>query len=62
MSQPEQFDFAERDRQLHLGFYERKARIEAFDKLVDLALDGVISLDDAKVAWESEVLSAGEAS
>lgn len=35
-------------------YYERKARIESFDKLVDLALDGIISMEDAKDAWEHE--------
>lgn len=37
--------------------YEQLAKYEAFDKLVDMALDGVIEMSDAKTAWESEVLS-----
>lgn len=52
-----ELDFTDRDRQLIADFYERKARIEAFDKLVDMALDGVITLQEAQVAWESEELS-----
>lgn len=41
--------------------YEQLARFEAFDKLVDMALDGVISMEQAKTAWESEVVVyAGE--
>lgn len=37
--------------------YEQLAKYEAFNKLVDMALDGVISLTDAKNAWESEEIS-----
>lgn len=47
------FDFEEHEHQLAMR-YEQLALYEAFDKLVDMALDGVISIDDAKVAWESE--------
>jgi hypothetical protein len=34
--------------------YRQLARFDAFDKLVDMALDGVITLEQAQVAWESE--------
>lgn len=50
----ENFDWDNRERELALR-YEQLARYEAFDKLVDMALDGVISLEEAKVAWENEV-------
>lgn len=52
MSQPE-FSFEEHERML-AARYEQLAKYEAFDKLVDMALDGVISIGDAKTAWESE--------
>lgn len=41
------------------AYYERQAKYEAFDKLIDMVLDGVITMDQAKVAWESEVLEYG---
>jgi len=60
MSQREKsaFDWEEHERQL-AERYTQLARYEAFDKLVDMALDGVISMEDAKTAWESEVLDTG---
>lgn len=36
--------------------YRMLARFDAFDKLVDMALDGVISMTDAQSAWENEQL------
>jgi hypothetical protein len=54
MSQPE-FDFEQHEAQL-AERYRQLARYEAFDKLVDMALDGVISMSDAKTAWETEEL------
>jgi hypothetical protein len=53
MSQPE-FDFEQHEAMLATR-YEQLARYEAFDKLVDMALDGVITMGDAQTAWESEV-------
>lgn len=50
------FDFETHERVLSKR-YVQLARYEAFDKLVDLALDGVVSLADAKKAWESEILT-----
>lgn len=56
MKRPESgFDFEAHERML-AARYEQLARYEAFDKLVDMALDGVISMADAKTAWQSEVL------
>ncbi len=37
--------------------YVQLARYEAFDKLIDMALDGVITLEEAQTAWESEELN-----
>lgn len=37
--------------------YVQLAKYDAFDKLVDLALDGVIKMSDAKTAWETEVVT-----
>lgn len=48
------FDFDAHERAIALR-YEQLARYDAFDRLVDMALDGVISMQDAKTAWESEV-------
>lgn len=50
------FDFEEHERMLARR-YEQLAKYEAFNRLVDMALDGVISMDDAKTAWESEVVT-----
>lgn len=44
------FDFDEHERQI-AERYRQLARYEAFDKLVDLALDGVITMEEAKIAW-----------
>lgn len=55
MKQPE-FNFEEHERMLATR-YEQLAKFDAFDKLVDMALDGVISMGDAQTAWESEVLT-----
>lgn len=52
MSQPE-FNFEEHELMI-AARYEQLARFEAFDKLVDMALDNVISMADAKAAWEQE--------
>lgn len=52
------FDFEEHERQL-AERYRRLARYDSFDKLVDLALDGVISMADAKSAWEAEEIDYG---
>lgn len=38
--------------------YRRIARYEAFDTLVDMAMDGVITLDQAKTEWEAEEAEA----
>lgn len=55
MKQPEKtFDFEEHER-MFAARYEQLAKFDAFDKLVDMALDGVISMGDAQTAWESEV-------
>lgn len=51
--QPE-FDFDAHERAIALR-YEQLARYEAFDRLVDMALDGVITMPEAKTAWEAEV-------
>lgn len=37
--------------------YVKLARYDAFDKLVDMALDGVVEMRDAQTAWESEVIT-----
>lgn len=52
------FDFDEHERQI-AERYLQLARYEAFDKLVDMALDGVITMDQAKTAWESEEMDYG---
>lgn len=51
-----EFDFETHERMLSER-YLQLAKYEAFDKLVDMALDGVISLQDAQIAWETEELS-----
>lgn len=51
-----EFDFETHERML-ADRYAQLARYEAFDRLVDMALDGVISMQDAKTAWETEELS-----
>lgn len=56
MTQPENqsdFDFEQHERVLSIR-YQQLARYDAFDKLVDMALDGVIDMKDAQIAWESE--------
>jgi len=50
------FDFEQHERML-ADRYAQLAKYEAFDKLIDMVLDGVITLDDAKSAWQSEVLT-----
>ena len=50
------FDFEAHERQL-AERYKQIAKYEAFDKLVDMALDGQITMTEAQVAWESEVLT-----
>lgn len=40
--------------QAWLDYYERDARIEAFDKFIDLALDGVITMDEAIKGFKEE--------
>lgn len=47
------------DRELEVlaAYYERQVKYDAFDKLVDMALDGVITMEQAKTAWESEVVT-----
>ena len=47
------FDFDAHERAIALR-YEQLARYESFDTLVDMALDGVITMSDAKGAWERE--------
>ncbi len=48
------------DNQQHEAFlaerYERLARIDAFDRFVDLALDGAISMDEALKAFREEYI------
>lgn len=48
-----EFSFEEHEKMLSAR-YEQLAKFNAFDKLVDMALDGVISIEDAKSAWMSE--------
>lgn len=48
------FDWDARERAIALRF-EQLAKYEAFDKLVDMALDGAIEMSDAKTAWENEI-------
>lgn len=55
MSPPE-FD-SESHEQMLATRYEQLARYEAFDKLIDMALDGQITMAEAKTAWESEVIT-----
>lgn len=47
------FDFDKHEAML-AARYEQLAKYDAFDKLVDMALDGVITMDEAKIAWEME--------
>lgn len=42
--------------------YIQLARYEAFDKLIDMALDGVISIEDAILAFESEEIGYDDGS
>lgn len=49
------FNFEEHELQI-AERYRQLALFDAFDKLVDMALDGVITMSDAQVAWESEQL------
>lgn len=48
-----EFNFEEHEKMLSAR-YEQLAKFDAFDKLIDMALDGVITLGDAKAAWMSE--------
>lgn len=43
----EQLDFDEIQTRL-----AEKARFDAFDTLIDMALDGVITMEEAQVEWE----------
>lgn len=54
----EQFDFDEHERQVSER-YRQLALYESFDKLIDMALDGVITMDQAKVAWENDEVDYG---
>lgn len=49
---------SEFDNEAHEAFlaerYERVNRLDAFDRFVDLALDGVISMDEAIKAFTEE--------
>jgi hypothetical protein len=47
------FDFDEHEKQL-AERYRQLARFESFDKLVDMALDGVITMAQAQTAWLEE--------
>lgn len=51
----EKFDQEKHDQEV-AERYARIAVYDAFDKLVDMALDGVITMEDAKKAWESETV------
>ena len=58
MAKKEQFDNEAYEQQI-AERYRQLARFDAFDKLVDMALDGVITMDEAQVAWESEEIDYG---
>ena len=45
-----ELDFNKAEREMAEA-YAHKARIEAFDTLVDMALDGVITMEEAEQAW-----------
>ena len=47
------FDFTAHERMV-AERYARLARYDAFDALVDMALDGVITMADAKKEWEAD--------
>lgn len=51
-----EFDFETHERMLSER-YLQLAKYEAFDKLIDMVLDETISMQDAKIAWESEEMS-----
>lgn len=48
------FDPEEHERQVEQRYYQL-AKYKAFDRLVDLALDGIITLEEAKAAWLNEI-------
>ena len=51
-----EFNNDQHERQL-AERYQQLARIDAFDRFVDMALDGVISMDEAIQAYREEYLS-----
>lgn len=51
-----EFSFEAHERML-ADRYIQLARYEAFDKLIDLALDGVITIKDAITTFESEEIT-----
>lgn len=56
----EVFDFDAHEKQV-AAKYQQLARIEAFDKFIDLALDGVVSFDSAVQGYleEAELIENG---
>lgn len=49
----EAFDANEHDARI-VEYYRRQARIKAFDQFIDLALDGVVTLDEAIEAYKAD--------
>lgn len=58
MPQPE-FDPEEHERQVNER-YAQLSRYESFDMLVDMALDGVITMEEAKTEWLASEAEAEE--
>lgn len=54
-----EFDPTEHETQIAEA-YERIARVDAFDKFVDLALEGTITMDEALKAYREEYAPGAE--
>ena len=48
-----EFDLNDHEKEI-AEFYEKQVAYSAFDKLVDLALDGVITLDQALTEYKQD--------
>lgn len=51
------FDPEQHEKQVEqawMNYYRREAQIDAFDKFIDLALDGVVTMDEAIQAFKEE--------